>query len=62
MITKDDLVPFTGGDKLCYDDNEIIYINNWLHAKGIKTILWGCSMGPENLTPEKEETYSGGAV
>ncbi len=56
MITKDDLVLFTGGDKLCYDDNEIIYINNWLHAKSIKTILWGCSMGPEDQTDEKLKT------
>ena len=43
---------------LCYDNNEIIYLNDWLHEHGIKTILWGCSMGPENSTPEKLNTLS----
>ena len=52
-ITKDDVVLFTGGDMLCYDDNEVIYTNNWLHERGIRTVLWGCSMGPENQTKEK---------
>ncbi|MCH5176390.1 MAG: polysaccharide pyruvyl transferase family protein [Prevotellaceae bacterium] len=55
-ITKDDIVIFTGGDMMCYDDNELIYINNWLHRKGITTILWGCSMGVENASAEKLKT------
>ena len=55
-ITSDDILLFTGGDMMCYDDNEVIYINNYLHRKGVKTVLWGCSMGPENLTEEKHET------
>ncbi|MBP5513844.1 MAG: polysaccharide pyruvyl transferase family protein [Bacteroidaceae bacterium] len=57
-ITKDDVVLFTGGDMLCYDDNEVIYTNNWLHQRGIRTVLWGCSMGPENQTKEKLKTLS----
>lgn len=57
-IKKDDIVPFTGGDMMCYDDNELIYINNWLHQRGIKTVLWGCSMGPENQTKEKLKTLN----
>ena len=57
-ITKDDVVLFTGGDMLCYDDNEVIYTNNWLHERGIRTVLWGCSMGPENQTKEKLKTLS----
>ena len=55
-ITKDDIVLFTGGDMLCYDDNEVIYTNNWLHKRGIRTVLWGCSMGPENQTKQKLKT------
>lgn len=41
---------------MCYDDNEVVYTNNYLHKKGIKTILWGCSIGKNNLTPAKIET------
>ena len=41
---------------MCYVDNEVNLTNNYLHDKGVKTILWGCSMGPENLTPDKEKT------
>lgn len=45
----------TGGDMLCYGNNEINYITDRLFQKNIKTILWGCSVGEENLTPEKIE-------
>lgn len=41
---------------MCYGNNEVIYTNDYLHDKGIRTILWGCSIGKENLTPEKVET------
>lgn len=56
LIGSDDVMVSTGGDMMCYTDNEVIYTNNKLHQKGIKTILWGCSMGPENLTQAKKET------
>ena len=56
LVEPDDVVLFTGGDMMCYDNNEVIYINNWLHRQGVKSILWGCSMGPENQTKEKLET------
>ena len=46
----------TGVDMMCYVDNEVIYTNNYLNKKGVKTILWGCSMGRENLTPAKLDT------
>lgn len=55
-ITTNDVMLSTGGDMLCYDNNFINYTNNKLHQKGVKTALWGCSMGAANLTPEKEET------
>lgn len=56
LIEPCDIMLSTGGDMLCYDNNFVIYTNNKLSEKGVKTVLWGCSMGPENLTPEKEDT------
>lgn len=56
QITPNDIMLSTGGDMLCYNDNMVIYTNNYLHNKGLKTVLWGCSMGRENLTPQKEQT------
>ncbi len=55
-IPKDGILVSTGGDMMCYGNNFVITTNNYAHANGIKSILWGCSMGAENLTPEKEET------
>lgn len=55
-IPNDGVLVSTGGDMMCYGNNYVITTNNYAHAHGIKSILWGCSMGPENLTPEKEET------
>ena len=51
-----DVVLSTGGDMLCYSDNEVIYINDFCQSMGLKSILWGCSIGQENLTPKKVET------
>lgn len=55
-MPRDGVLVSTGGDMMCYGNNYVITTNNYAHAHGIKSILWGCSMGPENLTPEKEET------
>jgi polysaccharide pyruvyl transferase WcaK-like protein len=46
----------TGGDLLCYNNTIVSKTNNYAFSLGYKTILWGCSMGPENLTEEKEKT------
>lgn len=51
-----DIVISTGGDMLCYQDNEVNTMTDYLSKKGIKSILWGCSMGENNLTAEKRET------
>ena len=53
LIHSDDVMISTGGDMMCYDDNVAVYTNIYLHRKGVKTVLWGCSMGPENLTSAK---------
>lgn len=58
LINPGDIMISTGGDMMCYGDNEVVYTNNELYNKGVKTILWGCSMGPENLSPAKRETLS----
>ena len=56
QIGRDDVLVSTGGDMMCYDNNEVICTNNWARRRGIRTVLWGCSMGPENATPEKLDT------
>ena len=53
---KGDVALSTGGDMFCYiDDFETINLVDYLHKDGIPTILWGCSIGEENLTPRKME-------
>lgn len=56
VITPHDVVLSTGGDMLCYGNNEVIYTNETLYARNVKTILWGCSVDRKALTPEKIET------
>lgn len=50
---KDDILVSTGGDMMCYGNNEVNYTVNLAAQRGIKSILWGCSLGEENLTKEK---------
>jgi colanic acid/amylovoran biosynthesis protein len=56
QISNNDIMLSTGGDMLCYGNNEVIYTNEELYKRNIKTVLWGCSIGKDNLTPEKIET------
>ena len=50
-----DVMLSTGGDMFCYGDNLPSVISaQYAQEKGIMTVLWGCSMGPENLSPAKE--------
>ena len=56
QANRDDVILSTGGDMMCYDNNQINYITNLAYSRGHKNILWGCSMGVENLTKEKEQT------
>jgi polysaccharide pyruvyl transferase WcaK-like protein len=55
-MEKDDVMISTGGDMMCYGNNQVITTNNLASSRGNKTILWGCSMGEKNLTPEKKDT------
>lgn len=53
QITQDDIMISTGGDMMCYDENQVIYTVGYLHKRGIRSILWGCSIGEKNLTTRK---------
>lgn len=53
LIDTKDICMITGGDMFCYGDNELNYIIDYMSKKRIPTVLWGCSFGPENLTPAK---------
>lgn len=55
QMQKGDIMLSTGGDMMCYNENEVIYTVNHLHKRGIHSILWGCSIGENNLTPRKIE-------
>ena len=56
QMREGDVLVSTGGDMMCYHDNEVIFTNNQAKKLGVKTVLWGCSMGKENLTERKLDT------
>ena len=56
MYKHGDICLSTGGDMFCYgDDLDTINLVDALYSKRIPVILWGCSIGEENLTPRKIE-------
>ena len=56
-MTDDDVMISTGGDMMCYGDNTpSVSSNEYVTKKGYKSILWGCSMGPNNLSEIKKGT------
>ena len=45
-----------GGDNYCYGENEFIYmVNRYVKKKHAKTVLWGCSVEPERISPQMAE-------
>lgn len=53
---KDTVLLSIGGDNYCYGDNGHIYlVNRHARARGAKTVLWGCSVEPEDITPQMAE-------
>lgn len=51
---KGDVCLSIGGDNYCYgqEGNRILgYYNRMLRSRGAKTVLWGCSVEPEAMTP-----------
>lgn len=54
-MSHSDIMLSTGGDMMCYQNNQTIYTVNYVKKRGVKSILWGCSIGENNLTPAKME-------
>ena len=52
-ISTHNIMVSTGGDMMCYGDNQAVYTVNEAYEKGIRSILFACSMGKENLTERK---------
>lgn len=50
---KESIILSTGGDEFCYDDNWVVYLNEYLNVKNALAVLWGCSVGTENLSEAK---------
>lgn len=45
-----------GGDNYCYGEQPALYeINKRIKAKGKKLVLWGCSIGEEDMSEDKLE-------
>lgn len=50
-----------GGDNYCYGDAynwHLAALNRYLQQKGIKTVLWGCSIEPETVTEEMKRDFA----
>lgn len=50
-----------GGDNYCYGDAynyHLSGLNYYLHKKGLKTVLWGCSIEPEMITDSVRKDFS----
>ncbi|MBR7178115.1 MAG: polysaccharide pyruvyl transferase family protein [Oscillospiraceae bacterium] len=47
-VKKGDICLSVGGDNYCYPRTEVLaHYNRAIHAKGGRTVLWGCSVEPE---------------
>ena len=52
-VQSGDLCLSIGGDNYCYAGTEILGdLNTLFKKKGAKTVLWGCSIDPEAISPE----------
>lgn len=50
-VKKNDVYMSIGGDNYCYSGKDKLgYYNRAIHQKGGKTVLWGCSFEPSDLT------------
>ncbi len=59
-LKKNDVYISVGGDNYCYGDGHIAKaMNSTLRSLGKKTVLWGCSIGSEDMTPDKIEDLKG---
>lgn len=52
-IKKNDILLSIGGDNYCYGTPSYIYlVNNYCRNKGIRTVLWGCSIDEEAINQD----------
>lgn len=52
-IKKGDICFSIGGDNYCYSGRDVLgHYNKIIHMRGGKTVLWGCSFDPQDLTAE----------
>lgn len=59
-LKQNDVYISVGGDNYCYGDGHIAKaMNTTLRSLGKKTVLWGCSIGEEDMTPDKIEDLKG---
>jgi colanic acid/amylovoran biosynthesis protein len=55
-LKENDIYISVGGDNYCYGDSHmVIALNRELKRLGKPTVLWGCSIGDEDLTDDKIE-------
>ena len=55
-----DIALSIGGDNYCYGEPKYLYlINRELKKRGVKTILWGCSLDPDTLRGEMLDDLMG---
>lgn len=55
-IDKDTIALSIGGDNYCYPGYErFIMLHNMLARRGVKTILWGCSVEPNSVETLKKD-------
>ncbi|MBR0349351.1 MAG: polysaccharide pyruvyl transferase family protein [Clostridia bacterium] len=59
-LKKNDVYISVGGDNYCYGDGHTAKaMNTTLRSIGKKTVLWGCSIGSEDMSPDKIEDLKG---
>lgn len=59
-LAENDVYISVGGDNYCYGDGHIpAAMNKELRRLGKKTVLWGCSVGEDDLTADKIEDLKG---
>ncbi|NLB36166.1 MAG: polysaccharide pyruvyl transferase family protein [Clostridiales bacterium] len=53
-LRQSDVYLSIGGDNYCYGDvSPVVALNRLLKRMGKKIVLWGCSIGENDLTPQK---------
>lgn len=51
QIKRGDVCLSIGGDNYCYQGKDLLgYYNEEIHKRGAKTVLWGCSFEPADMT------------